>query len=187
MKPEETRTEVTKERAVEQPKEQKPEERQQIAMVETQRAAEIPTVLPRETPPDMQAIIAPPPEQPMEVKPVELPKTAVQPSEAQQATSGVGNTTASSIANYNGRVFAHLKRHQQYPAAARNKGITGKGTVSFAIDSSGQVTSASVDVGSGSAVLDQEMTAMVLRASPFPAPPDGGPKKFNVPVTFNLQ
>jgi protein TonB len=36
-------------------------------------------------------------------------------------------------------------------------------------------------------VLDQEILAMVRRASPFPAPPDGQPKSFTVPLNFNLQ
>jgi protein TonB len=188
VKPEERRTEVAKEQPVEQPKEQKPEERQQIAMVETPQAAEIPTVLPREIPPDMQAVIAPPREQPQEVQPIELTQQAVEPSEAQQAASGSGIViSVSAMATYNGRVSAHLKRHQQYPPAARSKMITGKGTVAFAIDARGQVTSANVAVSSGSAVLDQEMTAMALRASPFPAPPDGQPKKFTAPVTFELK
>jgi periplasmic protein TonB len=186
VKPEDMRTELAKEQPVEQPKEQKPEERQQIAMVETQQA-EIPTVRPRETPPDMQAVIAPPREQPQEVKPVEPQQKALEPSPAQEATSGVGSISVSAMANYNGRVSAHLKRHQQYPAAARNKGITGKGTIAFSIDGGGHVTAASVVTTSGSAPLDQEMTAMALRASPFPAPPDGQPKTFSAPVTFELK
>jgi protein TonB len=188
VKPEERRTEVAKEQPVEQPKEQKPEERQQIAMVETPQAAEIPTVLPREIPPDMQAVIAPPREQPKEVQPVELAQQAVEPSEAQQAASGSGIViSVSAMATYNGRVSAHLKRHQQYPPAARNRLVTGKGTVAFSIDAGGRVTTASVAVSSGSAVLDQEMAAMAHRASPFPAPPDGQPKKFTAPVTFELK
>jgi len=187
VKPEERRTEVAKEQPVEQPKEQKPEERQQIAMVETTQAAEIPTVLPREIPPDMQAVIAPPPEQPKEVRPIELTQQAVEPSEAQQAASGAGIViSVSAMANYNGRVSAHLNRHQQYPPAARSKNITGKGWIAFAIDGGGRVISANVKVSSGSAVLDQEMTAMVMRASPFPAPPDGTPKHFDAPVTFDF-
>jgi periplasmic protein TonB len=185
VKPNETRTEVAKEQPVEQPKEQKPEERQQIAMVET-RQAEVPTVRPRETPPDMQAVIAPPREQPQEVKPVQPQQKAAEPSPAQEATSGVGSISVSTMANYNGRVSAHLKRHQQYPTTARNKSITGKGRVSFEIDGGGRVTSASVLVASGSSILDEEMAAMVLRASPFPAPPDGVPKKFDVPVVFDF-
>jgi periplasmic protein TonB len=186
VKPEVIRTEVAKEQPVEQPKEQRPEERQQIAMVETSQT-EVPTVRPRETPPDMQAVIAPPREQPQEVKPVESRQKAAEPSPEQQAASGVGPViSASAMASFNGRVYAHLKRHQQYPDAARNKLITGKGSVRFEIDARGQVISTSVAVSSGSAVLDQEMTAMALRASPFPAPPDGQAKKFSAPVTFNF-
>jgi protein TonB len=188
VKPEEIRTEVAKEQAVEQPKEQKPDERQPIAMVETPQAAEIPTVRPRETPPDMQAVIAPLQEQIEEVKPVESQQKAAEPSQEQRAASGVGIViSASAMASFNGRVFAHLKRHQQYPDAARNKMITGKGSVAFAIDARGEVVSASVATSSGSVVLDQEMTAMALRASPFPAPPDGQLKKFTAPVTFEFK
>jgi periplasmic protein TonB len=184
VRPEEIRTDVVKEQAAERPKEQKPEERQHIAMVETQQA-EVPTVRPRETPPDMQAVIAPPQEQLEEAKPVESRQKAQEPIQEQQAASGVGIVvSASAMASYNGRVSAHLKRYQQYPDAAKNKSITGKGSVAFAIDARGQVTSASVAVSSGSTVLDQEMTAMAFRASPFPAPPDGQPKKFAAPVTF---
>jgi protein TonB len=187
VKPEEIRTDVAKEQAAERPKEQKREERQQIAMVETQQA-EVPTVRPRETPPDMRAVIAPPQDQIEEAKPVESRQRAQEPSPEQQAASGVGIVvSASAMASYNGRVFAHLKRNQQYPDAALNKLVTGKGSVAFAIDASGQVTSASVAVSSGSAVLDQEMTAMAMRASPFPAPPDGQPKRFTAPVTFEFK
>jgi len=187
VKPEEIRTEAAKEQAVEQPKEQKPDERQRIAMVETQQA-EVPTVRPRETPPDMQAIIAPPQERIEEVKLVQSQQKAAEPSLEQQAASGVGLViSASAMASFNGRVFAHLKRHQQYPDAAKNKLITGKGSVRFEIEPSGQVISASVAVSSGSTALDQEMTAMALRASPFPAPPDGQLKKFTAPVVFEFK
>jgi colicin import membrane protein len=186
VKPEEKRTEVAREEPVERPMDQKPEDRQQIAMVETPQAAEIPTVLPRETPPDMQAVIAPPRDQPREVQPVQATQQAVEPSEAQQAASGAGIViSVQAMATYNGRVSDHLTRHQQYPQAARSK-ITGKGEVAFAIDGGGRVISADVRVSSGSPILDQEMIAMVMRASPFPAPPDGQPKNFNAPVSFNF-
>jgi len=186
LRPEEIRTEVAKEQPAERPTEQKPEERPKIAMVET-RQAEVPTVRPRETPPDMQAVIAPPQEQSQEAKPVESQQRAQDPIQEQQAASGVGVVvSASAMASYNGRVFAHIKRHQQYPDTAKNKSITGKGSVSFAIDASGQVTSASVAVSSGSTVLDREMTAMAFRASPFPAPPDRQPKRFTAPVVFEF-
>src|SRR5262245_66244763 len=101
----------------------------------------------------MQAVIAPPREQPKEAHPIESTQQAVEPSEAQQAASGSGiDISVSAMATYNGRVSAHLKRHQQYPPAARSKMITGKGTIAFAIDARGQVTSASVAISSGSPV-----------------------------------
>lgn len=187
LKPEEIRTEVVKERAAERPNEQKSEERKQIAMVETE-LAEVPTVRPRETPPDMQAVIAPPQEQIEEAKPVESRQRAQEPSPEQEAASGVGIVVfASAMASYNGRVFAHFTRHQQFPDAAREKLITGKGAVTFEIDASGRVISASIAVSTGSPVLDREMTAMALRASPFPAPPDGHSKKYTAPVTFEFK
>jgi periplasmic protein TonB len=187
VKPEEMRTDAAKEQTAERPKEQKREERQQIAMVETQQA-EVPTVRPRETPPDMQAVIAPPQEQTEEAKPVESQQRAQEASQEQEAASGVGNVVSTSaMASYNGKVFAQLKRHQQYPESARDKLVTGRGTVSFEIDPIGKVISASITVSSGSAALDHEMTAMAFRASPFPAPPDGRPKKFSAPVVFEFK
>ena len=89
--------------------------------------------------------------------------------------------------NYPGRVRAHLGRFKQYPASARSAGGQGRGVVTFSLSGSGSVTSVSVVSHTGNAALDQELAAMVRRASPFPAPPDGQPKSFTVPVSWNLQ
>jgi protein TonB len=179
VKPQETRAEVTNERSLEEPKEQ--EQRRAAAMVETPEA-EIPTA--RETPPDVRAIVTVPPDQPQQAKPVE-PKQKRR-DRGDDGASGSGVSILSE-ANYLGRVAAHLKRYQEYPDAARNKRITGTGTILFSIDERGYVTSANVDTTSGSVLLDEEMTAMARRASPFPASPDGRPRAFKVPVTFELK
>jgi len=196
VKPEEKRTDLAKEQPVEQPKElqkelqaehqpqREPEQQQVVAMVETPQA-EIPTVLPRETPPDAQAILAVRREQPRVARPAEpKQKTAAQPSEAKVAAGGSGRTAVASLANYDGLVSAHLRRHQ---SAARSGGAAGSGAVTFSLSGSGSVTSVRIAKGTGAAVLDQEILAMVRRASPFPAPPDGQPKSFTVPVNFSLQ
>ena len=188
MKSDVARTDVAKEQPVEQPKEfQKelqPEQQQVVAMVETPQA-EIPTVLPRETPPDAQATIAVRREQPKAARPAEpKQKKAAQPSEAKVAAGGSGRTAVASLANYDGLVSAHLRRHQ---SAARSGGAAGAGAVTFSLSGSGSVTSVRIAKGTGAAVLDQEILAMVRRASPFPAPPDGQPKSFTVPVNFSLQ
>jgi len=156
-------------------------------MVETPKA-EIPTVLPRETPPDAQATLAVRREQPKMARPAEQkqkkaapPKEAKVPSEAKVSAGGSGRTAVASLANYDGLVSAHLRRHQ---SAARSNGVTGSGAVTFSLSGSGSVTSARIARGTGAAVLDQEILAMVRRASPFPAPPDGQPKSFTVPLHF---
>ena len=188
------------EKQTEPPAERQPETRRELSMVETPQAV-IPTAPPRETPPDMTAVITPPREQPIETKPVEPPnakqppdpkakqperKKAERATRASDAASGAGLRIVASNANYNGRVSAHLQRHKQYPAAAVGR-IEGAGEVSFTIDGGGRVTSVSVARGTGSAILDQELTAMVRRASPFPAPPDGQARRFNFPYRFTLK
>jgi periplasmic protein TonB len=190
-KPDVARTDVAKEQPVEQPKElqkerqaepqREPEQQQVVAMVETPQA-EIPTVLPRETPPDAKATVAVRREQPKVARSAEpKQKKAAQPSEAKVAAGGTGRTAVASLANYDGLVSAHLRRHQ---SAARSNGTTGVGAVTFSITGSGSVTSVRIAKGTGAAVLDQEILAMVRRASPFPAPPDGQPKSFTVPLNF---
>ena len=72
------------------------------------------------------------------------------------------------------------------PSDARSRGDQGTATVSFSLDGGGGVTSARLARGSGVASIDQEVQAMVRRASPFPAPPDGRPRSFTVPVSFRL-
>jgi protein TonB len=79
-----------------------------------------------------------------------------------------------------------LRRHQQYPPDARSRGEQGTATVSFSLDGGGRVTSARLARGSGIGSLDQEVQAMVRRASPFPAPPSRQSVSFTVPVTFRL-
>ncbi|MCC6887022.1 MAG: energy transducer TonB [Hyphomicrobiales bacterium] len=103
------------------------------------------------------------------------------------SASGIGRGRSNDAANYNGRVAAHLARYKQYPATARSAGIQGIATVSFSIDGSGRITAARLANGSGHEVIDQEVVAMVRRASPFPRPPDGQPRNFTVPVRFNLR
>jgi protein TonB len=186
------RTDLAKEQPVEQPKElqkelqaehqpqREPEQQQVVAMVETPQA-EMPTALPRETPPDVQATLVVRREQPKVARPAEPKQKAARPSEEKRAAGGSGRTAVASLANYDGLVSAHLRRYQ---SAARSGGATGSGAVTFSLTGSGSVTSARIARSTGAAVLDQEILAMVRRASPFPAPPDSQPKSFTVPLNF---
>jgi protein TonB len=113
-----------------------------------------------------------------------------QPNSSQTPPSsagGVGLGRSRIDSNYRGLVAAHLARHKRFPPEARSRGEQGGATVSFALDGGGRVTRVSLVRGTGSATLDQEATAMVRRASPFPAPPDGRSANFTVPVSFRIQ
>jgi periplasmic protein TonB len=118
--------------------------------------------------------------------------TKERPSERARASApanpannlGVGRSDYDT--NYRGLVAAHLARYKQYPADARSRGDRGTAAVTFSIGGGGGVTSVSLARSSGIASIDQEVQAMVRRASPFPAPPGGRSQSFTVPVSFHL-
>jgi protein TonB len=59
--------------------------------------------------------------------------------------------------------------------------------VRFTIDERGNVLSASLARSSGFAELDQEVVALVRRASPVPAPPPGANRSITAPVRFSTR
>jgi periplasmic protein TonB len=122
-------------------------------------------------------------EAPTRAKSVREAKASSDPS---TAASGVGVGRSSNDTNYRGLVSAHLARHKQYPSDARARGDGGTAAVTFTIGGGGGVSSVRLARGSGVPSIDQEVQAMVRRASPFPAPPDGRSVSFTVPVSFRL-
>jgi protein TonB len=103
------------------------------------------------------------------------------------ASNSIGHGRSDASSNYRGIVAAHLARYKQFPSDARSRGDQGTATVTFGLDGGGRVTSVRLARGSGVASIDQETQAMVRRASPFPAPPDGRAQSFTVPVQFYLR
>ncbi len=108
-------------------------------------------------------------------------------SAATSASNGIGRGRSDDDTNYRGIIAAHLARHKQFPADARGRGDEGNPAVTFTIDGGGRVVSVRLAHGAGIASLDQEVEAMVRRASPFPAPPAGHAMTFTVPVNFQLR
>jgi len=152
---------------------------------------------PVEKKPEPKPVQAAPPKPVKDAKPAKEPRRIAAPTRetpAREAKASTPSTAANNVGvgrsdrdtNYPGLVSAHLRRHQQYPSDARSRGDQGTATVSFGLDGGGRVTSARLVRGSGVASIDQEVQAMVRRASPFPAPPDGRPRSFTVPVAFRL-
>ena len=101
--------------------------------------------------------------------------------------SGIGRGRSDVTSNYHGLVAAHLARNKRYPADAQQRRDQGTATVSFSIDGNGRVTSVRLVRSTGFASIDQEVQAMVRRASPFPAPPNRQSMSFTVPISFRLR
>lgn len=112
--------------------------------------------------------------------PVEAPRAA-----AQQSSSGAAASV--SPARWQARVASHLERRKRYPAAAKRQGQQGTAQVRFTIDGSGHVQSVSLVRSSGVAALDEEVVALVRRASPVPAPPPGVNRTIVVPIRFSMR
>jgi protein TonB len=85
---------------------------------------------------------------------------------------------------------AHIEHFKRYPAAARSRGDEGIPTVEFTIDHEGRLLSSRIDRSSGSAALDNEALAMLVRAQPMPRPPgqlSDAELTFVVAVRFNIR
>jgi protein TonB len=80
----------------------------------------------------------------------------------------------------------HLARQKRYPAEAKRLALQGTAMVAFTVEPGGGVSNIRLVKSSGSSILDDEVQSMVLRAHPFPSPPDGQAQRFNAPVQFKL-
>lgn len=147
--------------------------------------------------PDAAAVLSPPPKQvpeppASEVRPRPKPrvverKKPVRPdrpkagqttapvaqarmdSRAAAPASGASSSSPAANASWRGSLIAHLNRFKRFP----NGASPGTVQVAFSIDRGGRVLSARLVRGSGDSALDEEAVAMIRRASPVPAPPDG--------------
>src|SRR5438477_2292957 len=132
------------------------------------------------TPPDRSVEPTPEP------KPPEPSPPSPPPSTASAAANSIGHgRMVAGDANYRGLVAARLARFKRFPADARRRREQGSALISFIIDGAGLVTSVRLVRGTGFVALDDEVQAMVRRASPFPPPPSRGETIFTAPVSFH--
>lgn len=109
---------------------------------------------------------------------------------AGKTTSGIAAAPSSPLAGsgsagggrggYAADVRAHLSRYRRRLPGVL--GTTARAEVSFSVDSRGRSYDVALSQPSGIAALDAEALAMLQRATPLPAPPDGRPRRFTVPV-----
>lgn len=91
--------------------------------------------------------------------------------------------------SYAARVRSWLLSHKTYPKRARMRRQTGIVVVHFIIDRRGRLIHGAILSGSGHATLDEEVMAMLQRASPYPAAPQdlaGERIDITAPVEFLL-
>jgi periplasmic protein TonB len=93
-------------------------------------------------------------------------------------------------ANWQSQVVGWLGRYKRYPRLAQEQRQEGIVYLRFTMDRQGHVLSAQIEKGSGFTLLDEEVTALIQRAQPLPAPPPevpGAQIVLTVPVQFFLR
>jgi TonB family protein len=93
--------------------------------------------------------------------------------------------TGEDLVSYSTLVFSRLELSKKYPEASLARGTEGSAGIGFTLDDAGNVLDVELLVSSGDADLDEESVALVRRAAPFPAPPQGAKHRFDAVVTFS--
>ncbi len=112
-------------------------------------------------------------------------------SPADDFTGTVGASTAPSDvpSTWKLRLMGHLDRYKRYPETARARRVEGTALLSFGMNREGRVLSYYIVRSSGCPELDDEVLAMIERASPLPpAPPEVRQQivQLVVPVRFRM-
>lgn len=130
-------------------------------------------------------------EKPALSNPAVMPARAIQPGGPIVAQGGAASAPDPGIQKkYQSRLVARLVKHKRYPEKARQRGITGTVAVQFEITAAGRLVSRRIAASSGYGVLDRAALAMLDRAGPLPAIPEGygpPPYRFTIPLTYELQ
>jgi len=86
--------------------------------------------------------------------------------------------------SYKTLVLGTLELAKRYPEDARNRGAHGTAVVYFEVNDQGEAKNIKLLKSSGDTELDVESLAIVLRAAPFPKPPQGAQRIFAIDIGF---
>ncbi len=95
----------------------------------------------------------------------------------------VAGQNAMSVDAFRAAVLARIARNK--PSTDLASLAQGVVVVTFGVGAGGEAQSARISRSSGHSILDNAALQTVRRASPFPPPPPGAPRNFNVPIRFN--
>jgi protein TonB len=160
-----------------------------MAAVAVTRPRQRPEDLPRPPAPEKLVEKKAPPEKkpPQEQRTKAKAEAATQSDKIAAPRDSQASAGSTSQASWKSKLMARLERAKRYPAGAERRREEGVVYVSFKLDSGGRVLSAQIARSSGYAELDQEVLALVKRASPLPPPPPGVPGQVTAPVKFNVR
>jgi protein TonB len=101
---------------------------------------------------------------------------------------GVGTAADPAVAaDYAALLAQWLEHHKEYPERARRRHQQGVVLCEFTITDTGDVMNYRILEGSGHVLLDEEVVALIARASPLPPPPPGAAATYRVPIIFALR
>lgn len=122
-------------------------------------------------------------------------RTASAPVKALEVVStakqiGVSTEVLAAKVSWQGLIRGYLERKKRYPSNARRRHQEGIVSVSFSVDRQGNVTQMDLVKSSNHKSLDEEILALLKRASPLPAPPvdvEGDIFRFELPFAFYIK
>lgn len=134
------------------------------------------------TPIDLQPKTRPPLPRNVEAEPAKVAKQGpeVKPLSAPVAAAAGSGAAGGGSGGYIAEVRAQLSRNRRSLPGILS---TAHSEVAFSIAPNGAVSDVKLVTPSGIAELDREAIALVRRAAPFPAPPDGKARRLSVPVS----
>ncbi|MEO0633523.1 MAG: TonB family protein [Pseudomonadota bacterium] len=99
---------------------------------------------------------------------------------SQRATGNQRSANAgkAAVSNYPGKVVRRIQRVRR----PRIKDAGAPAVVTFRIAANGGLSAVAIRSSSGSAKLDRAAIQMIQRAAPFPPPPPGAQRSFNLPI-----
>ena len=99
---------------------------------------------------------------------------------AQRATGNrqTANAGSAAVSNYPGQVVRRIQRVRK----PRLRDVGAPAVVTFRIAANGGLSAVSIRRSSGSAELDRAAIRIIQRAAPFPPPPPGAQRSFNLPI-----
>lgn len=148
-----------------------------------------PVVVPKkpEFDPDPTPTPRPTPIKPRQpVQQTTAPASVPLPPREKAGAPAVGTPTASDQVaeqTWQGQVLAKLEKSKRYPSESRQDKEEDRVLMTIKVDRSGRVLDRVIVRSRGNARLDAEAMAVVMRASPFPAPPAS---IRNADLTFNV-